>query len=373
MKEASSKSGSQSNVVESSLPYKSVRLTKKICNDMSTFKGTRKRLTELQQKINEKHSKIRSGEEKLEVNEELRQIYAEFFENTKKEQDLIIVILAQLSLLVEKAEEKQKESGVFTQQAIATDTTPQADSLAAEGASNVAVPSQPQQPTTPQATAVSTDAMQVDEEDEEMATAPSGSSATANISDSEKQPAGKTTTRTTKKRQTKGTKSTKEPASERTKTEAQPITTDKYLQLDEGIPVKSKVAARISGASEESGDSGFWILASILKYYPDKNRYDVIDEDNSDDESSTSERKTYKLNKNHIVQLPTDFSQHKPFKKGEQVFAVFPDTTTFYPAIVDTAPTKNSKNYYLKFEDDEEDGKTPLRKVSFKYVMPLPK
>lgn len=88
MKVASSKTnGSQSNVVESSFPYKSVRLTKKICNDMTTFRGTRKRLTELQQKINEKHAKIRSGEEKLEVNEELRQIYAEFFENTKKEQE----------------------------------------------------------------------------------------------------------------------------------------------------------------------------------------------------------------------------------------------------------------------------------------------
>nr|CAG4711481.1 unnamed protein product [Naegleria fowleri] len=366
MKVASSKTnGSQSNVVESSFPYKSVRLTKKICNDMTTFRGTRKRLTELQQKINEKHAKIRSGEEKLEVNEELRQIYAEFFENTKKEQDLIIVILAQLSLLVEKAEEKQKESGMLTQQVTTADTTQQADVLPVE-ASSSAQPSQPQQTTTPPAT-TSTDTMQIDEEDEEMASATA-----ANVSDSEKQPAGKTT-RTTKKRQTKGAKSTKEPASERTKTEAQPITTDKYLQLDEGIPVKSKVAARISGASEESGDSGFWILASILKYYPDKNRYDVIDEDNSDDESSSSDRKTYKLNKNHIVQLPTDFSQHKPFKKGDKVFAVFPDTTTFYPAIVDTVPTKNSKNYYLKFEDDEEDGKTPLRKVSFKYVMAVPK
>ena len=274
---------------------------------------------------------------------------------------------------MEKAEERQREeSGSSQQEASAT-----SDQLLSVPAPTTGVTSPTGASSNSSSAVSSKDAMQVDEEDEEMSNA-----AQASDSESKSQGAasssvgGKTRSSTgNKKRQTKGGKSAKEPASDRkVETVQQPISSDKYLQIEEGIPPKSKVAARISGASEESGYSGFWILASVLKYYPDKNRYDVIDEDNSDDEETThTDRKTYKLNKNHIVQLPTDFSQHKPFKKGDQVFAVFPDTTTFYPAIVDTAPTKNSKNYYLKFEDDEEDGKTPLRKVSFKNVMAIPK
>ena len=51
---------------------------------------------------------------------------------------------------------------------------------------------------------------------------------------------------------------------------------------------------------------------------------------------------------------------------------MFPDTTTFYPAIVDQAPKKRSTDFLLKFEDDEEDGDTPSRRVSYKYVVPFP-
>ena len=290
---------------------------------------------------------------------------------------MIIAILANLSQLVEKAEERQKEetNSLAQQQQLQTETQVQTTPPTVPSSETSVPASVVSSPSSSSSVPVK-DPMQVDE-DEETINSQASSSNAQNTSDSEKQTTKARTAAGSKGgRNKKGGKSVKEPASssERKVEASQPITSDKYLQLEEGIPVKSKVAARISGATEESGDSGFWILASILKYYPDKNRYDVIDEDNSDDEESTStDRKTYKLNKNHIVQLPTDMSQHKLFKKGDKVFAVFPDTTTFYPAIVDSVPTKTSKNYSLKFEDDEEDGKTPLRKVNFKYVMSVPK
>jgi len=54
---------------------------------MTSFKQARKTLNDVQQKINDKHRRILSNEEELEVNEELRQLYAEYFENSKREQE----------------------------------------------------------------------------------------------------------------------------------------------------------------------------------------------------------------------------------------------------------------------------------------------
>lgn len=84
-------------------------------------------------------------------------------------------------------------------------------------------------------------------------------------------------------------------------------------------------------------------------------------------------KKHYKLPRAKIALLPKDFSAHKVIAKGTQVLAMFPDTTTFYPAIVEKAPTNAAQYFYsLRFENDEEDGKTPMRKVKFSFVVPYP-
>ncbi|KAL9642178.1 hypothetical protein ABK040_007182 [Willaertia magna] len=377
---------------------KNLRLTKGICADLNQFKQIRKSLNDIQQQINDKHSRIKNGEEELEINEELRQLYATAYEQSKKEQDLIIVILAELSQLVEKAEERQQK-----EEAAAAALTIQSQ---IQSNSNASITS-PTLVTTPTTSLPPTiDAMQVEELElppqtttvESINTSPiptvtaptiattavtsssSNNNTIASKSVSTKEPPTTRGKKKQKKNKTEEeTKTTspqvvkEETAVPSTSSQEKPITMDKYLgsETDE-IPVGSKVAARISGTTEESGDTGFWILASVVKYIPDKGRYEVEDEDPGDEENPGKKR--YKLNKKHIIPLPTDFSQHKVFKKGDQVFAIFPNTTTFYRAIVKTLPTaKNQRNYYLEFEDDEEDGGTPQRKVSYKYVIPIPK
>jgi len=119
---------------------------------------------------------------------------------------------------------------------------------------------------------------------------------------------------------------------------------------------RDKVAARVSSDDQ-------WILASFIKSL-DRNRYEV-----EDDDVEAEVKKRYKLHSSRIVMLPKTLSDHKPYEKGAQVYAVFPDTTTFYPAIVDATPKHNSPYYQVCFEDDEDDdGNLQVRKISFKNV-----
>ncbi len=148
-----------------------------------------------------------------------------------------------------------------------------------------------------------------------------------------------------------------------------------YLQGGESeidnLKPKDKVAARVS-LENDNEDEDFWILASVVKYLG-KDRIEVEDEDASDDDPSR--RKHYRLNKKHIIPLSKDYNAHKPFKKGQEVLAMFPDTTTFYKAIVDTPPNMKAggKEYTLRFDDDrDERGKLTTRKVNFAFVIRYP-
>jgi hypothetical protein len=147
-----------------------------------------------------------------------------------------------------------------------------------------------------------------------------------------------------------------------------------YLNEEEpelGMAPGDKVAARISGEAADI-DESLVILASVVRPL-DRNRYEIEDEDPGDDSEPNPIRKHYKLHRSKITALPKDFQAHKIMSKGSVVLAMFPDTTTFYPATVEKVPTSANQPYYsLKFENDEEDGRTPSRKVKFNFVIPLP-
>merc|ERR1712130_312625 len=85
-------------------------------------------------------------------------------------------------------------------------------------------------------------------------------------------------------------------------------------------------------------------------------------------------KKKYKLPRKHLIPLSREFTEHSVFKKASAVLAMYPDTTTFYPATVTGLPTaSNNYTYQIKFEDDQDDsGKTPSRKVSYRFVTKLP-
>lgn len=132
-----------------------------------------------------------------------------------------------------------------------------------------------------------------------------------------------------------------------------------------------QVAAKVT-RSEENGS---WILAYVLRFYPDSETYDVQDEDDTS--------KLIRLPWHYVMRLST--GQEGWFDKGSKVMAIFPETTSFYRAIVSKHPVWSDgsgegengkprvKELILKFEDDEDhDGKTPHRRVPSRYVIPLP-
>lgn len=122
--------------------------------------------------------------------------------------------------------------------------------------------------------------------------------------------------------------------------------------------VGEQVAAKVS----KSDENGSWILGNVLKYEDDT--FSIQDEDDA----------------TRVMSLPVtdvrrleDTAVH--LKKGDKVIAVFPDTTSFYRAVV----VKNPKSpvhgnggwdVIVRFFDDEDDnGKVPARRVPARFVL----
>lgn len=138
---------------------------------------------------------------------------------------------------------------------------------------------------------------------------------------------------------------------------------------------RSKMAARpgeqVAAKVTRTDENGSWILASVQCFYYDTETYDVQDEDDTS--------KLIRLPWNHVMRLS---SGEEGFIKGADVMAIFPETTSFYRAIVSKRPvwelepgSKNPivKELILKFEDDEgSNGRTPHRRVPSRYVIPVP-
>ncbi len=138
---------------------------------------------------------------------------------------------------------------------------------------------------------------------------------------------------------------------------------------------RSKNAARpseqVAAKVTRTDENGSWILASVQRFYADTETYDVQDEDDTS--------KLIRLPWNHVMRLSN--GSEGCFGKNTKVMAIFPETTSFYRAVVSREPVwvvpKGAtrpivKEMILKFEDDEESGVTPHRRVPAMYVIPLP-
>ena len=131
--------------------------------------------------------------------------------------------------------------------------------------------------------------------------------------------------------------------------------------VDGVAKVHEQVAAKVS-LSEENGS---WILASVVKYDATSDAYAVQDEDDS---------KIIELPASRVRRLGLPEDGLDELAKGERVVAIFPETTSFYRAVVSKAPKRGPggapSEIVLKFEDDEDDaGRTPHRRVSLRYVL----
>ena len=142
-----------------------------------------------------------------------------------------------------------------------------------------------------------------------------------------------------------------------TEHEVAPVVTSQTVQA-----LHEQVAAKVS-LSEENGS---WILASVVKYDAMSDAYAVQDED---------DQKIIELPASRIRRLGIVDESLDELQKGERVVVIFPETTSFYRAMVSKAPKRGpggspAREVVLKFEDDEDDaGRTPHRRVSLRYVL----
>ena len=118
-----------------------------------------------------------------------------------------------------------------------------------------------------------------------------------------------------------------------------------FEQFARGLPVGSEVAVQITRSEV--------ILGRVIFYHSDIGMYDVADIDDS---------KRYHLPDKNVVLLDLQYSTVK-LGKGEEVLAVYPDTTSFYPATVAQAAKRNFNSseptVTLNFLGDADDaGKT---------------
>ncbi|KAG0200287.1 SAGA HAT/Core module component [Mortierella sp. GBA30] len=127
------------------------------------------------------------------------------------------------------------------------------------------------------------------------------------------------------------------------------------------IPDGQQVAAR---TPKDKNKLEEWILARVLSYSAEKNKY-VVEDDEADD---YGKKMQYSLNARSVIMIVDDQDAAPEFPAGHTVLALYPSTTCFYKAIVVQPPSKNKDYatplYRIKFDDDEGNERTaPPRMV----------
>ena len=96
--------------------------------------------------------------------------------------------------------------------------------------------------------------------------------------------------------------------------------------MQSSIEPGTEVAIRPNHLSPE------WILGRVIAYHSDMGVYEVVDVDDS---------KLLKLPETQVITLDTpNMESIRKLNKNEEVLAVYPDTSTFYPATLSQAPRR---------------------------------
>ncbi|KAI8579301.1 hypothetical protein K450DRAFT_272084 [Umbelopsis ramanniana AG] len=128
------------------------------------------------------------------------------------------------------------------------------------------------------------------------------------------------------------------------------------------IPVGAAVAAKQPKQKDKTEE---WILAVVISYNSDKNKYHVEDVD----QDETGTRQKYLVPPKNVIPIPSvaEVRQLPEIPAHTDVLALYPGTTCFYNAIVVTPPSKNKDSastgqYKVQFEDDNDETKvvTPI-------------
>ncbi|KAI9103232.1 SGF29 tudor-like domain-containing protein [Phlyctochytrium arcticum] len=131
--------------------------------------------------------------------------------------------------------------------------------------------------------------------------------------------------------------------------------------VDRILPAEHQVVVRPAGQD--------WMLGVVKRWLPDKGKYEI--EDAEDDEFMPgAKRKRFLFPAQAVVPIPSpiEVTRRPVFHKGVEVLALFPGTSCFYQAKVET-PSSKGGDYVLKFVDDEDHS----RLVAPKFVLSMPK
>ncbi|XP_015785912.1 SAGA-associated factor 29 [Tetranychus urticae] len=128
--------------------------------------------------------------------------------------------------------------------------------------------------------------------------------------------------------------------------------------------VGDMVAALVKGPDEDEN----WILAEIVSYNSNTNKYEIDDIDEEQKERHT-------LSRRRVIPLPLmranpETDHEALFEKGTLILALYPQTTCFYRAIVQEPPKNAQDEYQVLFEDSSyPDGYSPALSVPQRYVI----
>lgn len=126
------------------------------------------------------------------------------------------------------------------------------------------------------------------------------------------------------------------------------------------------VAAYIKNADNEMN----WILAEVISFNSSNNKYEIDDVDEE-------EKERHVVSRRRIVPLPLmkvnpETDANVLFPKGAIVMALYPQTTCFYKAIINSPPTNVLEDYEVLFEDETyADGFSPPLNVPQRYVISI--
>lgn len=128
-----------------------------------------------------------------------------------------------------------------------------------------------------------------------------------------------------------------------------------------------RIGSEVAYKPRKSGE-GEWFQCEVVKISPDGLRFEVRDPE-PDEMGKTG--KLFKCNWKEIIYIPPQDatrSQIRNYPAGTKVLARYPETTTFYPAIV--TGTKRDGVCRLKFDGEEEVDKE--MEVARRLVLPFP-
>lgn len=114
-----------------------------------------------------------------------------------------------------------------------------------------------------------------------------------------------------------------------------------------------------------------WILTTVVSSNDITGYIDVMDEEDN-------KNARYTMQRSHVVLLPHGRKEAQPkyYPKNGRVFAMYPDTTTFYPALVLENTRKDHEGNLccsLAFEEDEDEhGNITPKDVPLRFITIVP-